>query len=165
MATAPQSVYVSNASSDVSGYPYINVAFLDSNSTSVSTLNQSSQVVILDGYSTNNLPYMFKGVVNFSLCNPIYTDDENDVITMTLYLGDVSDSSGAAYDICCYLSNLGQMVSSPIYATTPQSDIITIPVNKWFALRAPGSTYQFTITGTRVTNTNNNTCNCPNNNS
>ena len=157
MVASPQAVYVSNSSDASGNIPYINVAFL-ADTTSTSTLSQSSQVVILDGYSSTSSspPFMFKGVVNFTLCNPIYTDDENDVITMTLYLGDTSGS----YDICCYLSNLGQMVSSPIYSTTPQANTITIPVNKWFSLRAPGSTYQFTITGTLITNTNV-SCNCP----
>jgi hypothetical protein len=124
-------------------------------------ITQSTNVLMLDGYSSttgaqNNSCTSFTGILNFTLANPLFTDDETDVIylyvvfptsTGTIY------NSGVTFDITCSLCNLGSMVSSPVYTVTTTTGTSTagpylvIPINKWFAFRAPGSIYQIRIEG------------------
>jgi len=124
-------------------------------------ITQSTNVLMLDGYSSTSGKQTasctsFTGILNFTLANPLFTDDETDVIylyvvfptsTGTIY------NSGVSFDITCSLCNLGSMVSSPVYTVTTTTGASTagpyiiIPINKWFAFRAPGSIYQIRIEG------------------
>jgi len=133
-------------------------------STSTSTpqtnlITQSTNVLMLDGYSStsgaqNNSCTSFTGILNFTLANPLFTDDETDVIYLyVVFPASATYNSGVTFDITCSLCNLGSMVSSPIYTVTTVAGTsslgpyLVIPINKWFAFRAPGSIYQIRIEG------------------
>jgi hypothetical protein len=124
-------------------------------------INQSTNVLMLDGYNSASGDQTatctsFTGILNFQLSNPIFTDDETDVIYLYVVFpySKSSYNSGVTFDIVCSLSNLGSMVSSPVYTVTSvqgtasaEGPYIVIPINKWFAFRAPGSIYQIRIEG------------------
>jgi len=122
-------------------------------------INQSTNVLMLDGYNSASGDQTatctsFTGILNFTLSNPIFTDDETDVIYLYVVFPNSSYNSGVTFDIVCSLSNLGSMVSSPVYTVTSvagtaskDGPYIVIPINKWFAFRAPGSIYQIRIEG------------------
>lgn len=127
-------------------------------SITTNTLSQSTQVLKLDGYScpdTSGTPTktctMFTGILNFTLDNPIFTDDETDVVYLyVVFPTSATFNSGTTFNITCSLSNLGSMVSSPVYpitSTTTSFPYIVVPINKWFSFRAPGSIYQIQIQG------------------
>ena len=168
----------------------LNTSGASSVSVQTNYLCQSSQTLMLDGYSSSGTLsggcYTFKGVVNFTLGNPIYTDDENDVILMYIVFPEipanalsgptiVNYNNNTSFNITCSLSNLGSMVTTPIYQATSTSVssataggyvYITIPINKWFAFRAPGSIYRLSIEGytnincSAPSSTGTNTCLC-----
>jgi hypothetical protein len=137
------------------------------NSAGSNTICQTSQILQLDGYSLSTSGSVtqtaacsfFKAVINFTISNPLYTDDESDVISMYVILPATSSyNASATFNIQCMLSNLGSVVSSPIYQVTSSVatggySCIQIPFNKWFSFRAPGSTYQATIEGFTIQTT------------
>lgn len=139
---------------------------------------QSSQSLMLDGYTItgtqNSGCYLFKAIVNFTLLNPIYTDDENDLCLLYIVFpstGLATDAKGQpvvnsndiqitynseqSFNITCSMHNLGSMANSPIYQMTSTSKTVpnsvlpclVIPINKWFAFRSPGSIYQLRVEG------------------
>jgi hypothetical protein len=122
-------------------------------------ITQSTNVLMLDGYSSttgaqNNSCTSFTGILNFTLANPLFTDDETDVIYLyVVFPASATYNSGVSFDITCSLCNLGSMVSSPVYTVTTVAGssslgpYLVIPINKWFAFRAPGSIYQIRIEG------------------
>jgi hypothetical protein len=123
---------------------------------------QSSQSLMLDGYdptlTQKNGCYLFKATLNFTLLNPIYTDDENDLCLMYIVFPSTSTvkyNSEQTFNITCSMHNLGSMATSPVYQltttnTTDKNGILptlVIPINKWFAFRSPGSIYQLRVEG------------------
>jgi hypothetical protein len=134
------------------------------NSTGICSIQQSSQMLMINGFppfldtsgasisSGSQACDMFEATINFQLTNPIFTDDENDAIYLFIVLP--SKNSAIPFNVQCYLSNMGSMVSTPIYTVTASKStstypIITIPLNKWFAFRSPGSIYQVKVCGTQ----------------
>lgn len=129
---------------------------------------QSSQTLMLDGYDGTSKQtggcYTFTGILNFTLNNPIYTDDENDLCLLyvvfpkvTAAVSGVNFNSNTSFNVTCSMHNLGSAATSPVYQLTTNTPAaggfpyLVIPINKWFAFRAPGSIYQLRING--LTNT------------
>jgi hypothetical protein len=122
---------------------------------------QSSQTLMLDGYSSATTQkkgcYYFKAILNFTLKNPIYTDDENDLCLMYIVFPSTTGTTynkNQSFNVQCMMHNLGSSAGSPIYqitSTTPTTTgilpSIVIPINKWFAFRSPGSIYQLRVEG------------------
>ena len=121
---------------------------------------QTSQTLSLDGYDSTGIQsngcYLFKGCINFTLLNPIYTDDENDLCLMYIVFPTTTGQTynfNQSFNVKCSMYNLGTGASSPIYQVTSTSSTgnalpsIVIPINKWFAFRSPGSIYQLCIEG------------------
>jgi hypothetical protein len=131
------------------------------------TICPTSQILELDGYSSASGTVsqsancsFFKAIINFTISNPLYTDDETDVINMYVILptSDGSYNYSQTFNIQCMLSNLGSTVSSPIYQLTSSTNssgasALQIPFNKWFSFRAPGSTYQAVVEGFTIQST------------
>lgn len=148
----------------------------NTNNATANYICQTSQVLMLDGYDVSGTQFStcatFTAIVNFQIANPMYTDDESDVVFLYVIMPSTgsTDVSGTisifnaetTFDLCCTLSNLGSMVSSPIYQLTSSARTndsvcaLTIPINKWFSFRAPGSTYQIRVQG--YTNATSNNC-------
>lgn len=144
--------------------------FINTTDTGVQTnfICQTSNTLSLDGYDANSKQtsgcYFFKGTVTFTLSNPIYTDDENDLCLMyvifpsTVGIGKTYPyNSNLSFNVECSMYNLGTSAASPIYqmtSTTPPTPnpksvlpTLVVPINKWFAFRSPGSIYQLCIHG------------------
>jgi hypothetical protein len=157
-------VYVTNSNAPTTtATPYMTISTTSTTSNVVPT----SQTLMLDGYSSSTSPTptsnctFFKGIINFVLTNPLLNTDDNDNVTVTVNLGAANTAgttfnTGQCFSIYCYLSNLGSIVYSPVYSIgsgtpntsgCPSATSFTIPINKWFSFRAPGSTYQFGIMG------------------
>jgi hypothetical protein len=122
---------------------------------------QTSQTLTLNGYNTAGTQISgctkFTGTINFTLLNPIYTDDENDLCLMYVVFPSTTGTTynkNQTFNMECMMHNLGTSAASPIYqitSTTPTTTSIlpsiVIPINKWFAFRSPGSIYQLRIEG------------------
>lgn len=149
-----------SSSGFVAGGSIQNAVFFSSTTTTSSSLNVTTGITKLDGYvptsststtapQSGNASFFMSGI-DFSLNTPIYANDENDVIAFQVCLNSSTYTYNAntSFYITCYLSNLGKTVSSPTYEVqTSSSGILTIALNKWFAIKAPGSTYRFTVCG------------------
>lgn len=156
-------IYVTNSTTTGSTSTAPGISLTSASTTS--SIVMTSAVLMLDGYqlisgtlSPKANCTFFNGIVNFVLTNPIYSTDEQDVVTCTVQLYNTFNQS-QCYSIYCSLSNLGRVVYSPVYnistapsSTTtctnaPSTTSFTIPINKWFAFTSPGSTYQFCVYG------------------
>jgi len=153
--------YVTNATKKtaiVTGNTIQNALFFPNTAVSGSTLNILAAATILDGFlsdaqSTTNPTTAFCSSVTFTLNNPLYTDDDSDLIEFQVCLSSTGSTGTTAnanqqFQIMCKLSNLGTVAVTPIYVATSNSNgIISIFVNKWFLMKSPGSTYCFTLMG------------------
>jgi len=147
--------YVTNAAKKTAittGAKIQNALFFPNTATSGSSLNILASATILDGFSGGSqsaTTTAFSSSITFTLNNPLYTDDDSDLIEFQVCLSSTGTvNTNQLFQIMCKLSNLGTVAVTPIYqATSDSNGIISIFVNKWFLMKSPGSTYCFTLMG------------------
>lgn len=122
---------------------------------SSSSLTGFAYFTKMDGFSgtvsqTENASFFVTGV-DFQLNNPIYSNDESDVIAFQACLNSSKNkvyNQNQTFNTTCTLMNSGQTITSPVYQiTTSNYGNFTIAVNKWFSIKSPGSIYRFLVTG------------------
>lgn len=126
---------------------------------SSSSLTGFAYFTKMDGFSTNGSTVTqisnassFMTGVDFQLNNPLYSNDESDVIAFQACLNSSTSAvvynSNQTFNATCMLTNLGQTITSPVYQiTTNNYGNFTVAINKWFSIKSPGSTYRFMVTG------------------